>query len=99
MEAWHLYLVRCAGGALYTGISTDVERRFEQHRLGQGAKFLRGRGPLELVFREEVGRRGEALRTELRVKALPRESKLALIAGELLLEHLREPALEAPEPE
>ena len=99
MEAWHLYLVRCAGGALYTGITTDVERRFEQHQLGQGAKFLRGRGPLELVFRALVGARGDALRTELRVKALPRESKLALVAGELDLDDIREPTLEAPEPE
>ena len=99
MDTWHLYLVRCADGSLYTGISTDVERRFEQHELGQGAKFLRGRGPLELMFRTPVGARGEALRAELRVKALPKKSKLALIAGGLAIDDLLEPVLDGPDPD
>jgi len=82
---WHLYLVRCADGSLYTGIAKDVERRLAEHRENRGAKFLRGRGPLELVFRAGVGSRGEALRAELWVKALPRERKEALVAGALSL--------------
>lgn len=90
MQNWFLYLVRCADGSLYTGITTDVDRRFGQHELGQGAKFLRGRGPLELMFRAPVGLRGVALRAELVVKRLPRKSKLALIEGELALEELLE---------
>lgn len=81
MGSWHLYLVRRSDGALYTGIATDVERRLAEHAAGSGAKFLRGHGPLELVFREEVGSRGAALRAELRVKALPRAEKLALVDG------------------
>ena len=99
MDTWHLYLVRCADGSLYTGITTDVERRFDQHELGQGAKFLRGRGPLELMFRAPVGGRGEALRAELRVKALSKRAKLALIAGSLAFGDLLEPVLDGSEPE
>ncbi len=86
MEHWHLYLVRTSDGSLYTGITTDVERRFHQHEVGQGAKFLRGRGPLELVFRAPAGLRGDALRLEYRVKALSKKAKLALIAGGLSIE-------------
>jgi len=99
MDIWHLYLVRCADGSLYTGITTDVERRFEQHELGQGAKFLRGRGPLELVYQTLVGARGAALRAEHRVKALSKKSKRALVAGGLAIDDLLEPVLDGPEPE
>lgn len=79
---WSLYLVRTADDALYTGIATDVDRRFEEHREGVGAKYLRGRGPLELVFRREIGDRSLATRLELRVKALSRGRKQALVAGD-----------------
>lgn len=87
---WSLYLVRTADDALYTGIATDVDRRFEEHRDGVGAKYLRGRGPLELVFRREVGDRSLATRLELRVKALSRCRKDSLVAGEATLEELLE---------
>ena len=86
---WSLYLVRTADDALYTGIATDVDRRFEEHRDGVGAKYLRGRGPLELVFRQEVGDRSLATRLELRVKALSRSRKEALLAGQFELADLR----------
>jgi putative endonuclease len=84
-QTWHLYLIRCADGSLYTGISTDVERRLQQHRNGRGAKRLRGQGPLELVFSQAVGDRASAQRTEYRVKRLPRARKEALIAGQIPL--------------
>lgn len=87
---WSLYLVRTADDALYTGIATDVERRLEEHRSGVGAKFLRGRGPLELVFQREVGDRSLASRLELRVKGLSRNRKDALVGGEPILEALQE---------
>jgi putative endonuclease len=80
---WHLYLVRCAKGQLYAGVSTDVSRRFAEHRAGgpRAAKFLRGKGPLELVYVEAVGNQGDALRREMEVKKWSRQRKLALIAG------------------
>jgi len=82
---WFLYLIRCRGGSLYAGISTDVERRFAQHESGgpQAARYLRGKGPLELVYRVPAGTRSQATKLESRVKKLPREQKLRLIAGEL----------------
>lgn len=82
---WYLYLVRCHDGSLYTGISTDVERRFASHTRNQGARRLRGRGPLELVFSHAVGDRSLASRVEYRVKRLTRRDKERLVAGELPL--------------
>ncbi|MDH5454626.1 MAG: GIY-YIG nuclease family protein [Gammaproteobacteria bacterium] len=84
-----LYIVRCANGALYTGIATDVGKRFAEHESGpRGAKFLRGRGPLQLVFSEVVGDRARATRLEYRVKQLKRTQKLALIDGRTVLSEL-----------
>lgn len=82
---WHLYLVRCADGSLYTGISTDVQRRFDAHQNNRGARRLRGRGPLQLVFSQAVGDRGEAQRVEYQVKKLSRVQKERLIRGEAAL--------------
>lgn len=87
--AYSVYLVRCANGELYTGIASDVERRFREHAGGKrGARFLRGRGPLELVYQQTIGSRGSALRLEHRVKRLPRERKEALVAGRATLAEL-----------
>jgi putative endonuclease len=72
---WWLYLVRTGTGALYTGIALDVQVRFAAHVAGTGAKALRGRGPLQLVFSSRVGARGAALRLEARVKRLPKAAK------------------------
>ena len=77
MSIWHLYILRCADQTLYTGITTNVERRFAEHS-AQGpkcAKYLRGKTPLKLVYSETVGNRSEALKRELAVKALPKEEK------------------------
>lgn len=79
---WYLYILRCKDGTLYTGITTDVEKRFEAHRSGKGAKYTRGRAPLELVYREQCGTHSDALKRELAVKALTREQKQALIASD-----------------
>ena len=88
-SSWHLYLIRCRDGSLYTGVATDVARRFADHAAGRGAKYLRGRGPLELVMQIEVGDRGRALRLESRVKRLPRHMKERLLTGELELADLQ----------
>lgn len=76
---WYLYMLRCADGTLYTGITTDVEKRFQAHTQGRGAKYTRGRGPLNLVYREVCGTHSDALRREAAVKKLSRAEKEALI--------------------
>ena len=77
-EIWYLYILRCGDGSLYTGITTDVSRRLEAHRRGKGAKYTRGRGPLELVYQQLCGTHSDALRRELELKALSRTQKEAL---------------------
>ena len=77
---WYLYILRCKDDSLYTGITTDVDKRLEAHRAGKGAKYTRGRGPLELVYKEECADHSDALKRELEIKRLPREEKLKLIA-------------------
>ena len=74
-KTWYLYILRCGDGTLYTGITTDVEARLAQHRAGKGAKYTRGRGPLEAVYTEECGDLSAALKRELAVKAMSREEK------------------------
>ena len=72
-------MVRRADGALYTGIAIDVTRRLEEHRAGNGARALRGRGPLELVAEAVVGERSDALRVEHRIKRLTKSEKERLV--------------------
>ena len=79
MQKWSLYIVRCRHGSLYTGIATDVERRFAEHQTNKGAKYLRGRGPLKLVFKKQLGKRDLALKIERLVKKLPKLKKEKLI--------------------
>lgn len=79
MKKWYLYIVRCRNGSLYTGIATDVERRFAEHQENKGAKYLRGRGPLELVFKKQIGKRELALKIERLVKKLSRLKKEKLL--------------------
>ena len=78
-NTWYLYILRCKDETLYTGITTDVEKRFAAHQSGKGAKYTRGRSPLELVYRETCGTHSDALKRELEIKKLPREQKQALI--------------------
>lgn len=78
-KKWYLYVLRCGDGTLYTGITTDVLARFAQHQAGKGAKYTRGRGPLEVVYTEECEDHSAALKRELAVKALSREEKERMI--------------------
>ena len=71
-----LYLLECEGGVYYAGIALDVEQRFFQHVFGLGATFTRARPPLRVLAAREYLSKGDALRAELRLKALPRASKL-----------------------
>lgn len=76
---WYLYILRCRDDTLYTGITTDVEKRLEAHRSGKGAKYTRGRGPLELAYREACGTHSDALKREYQIKQLSRQEKQILI--------------------
>ena len=74
--AYSVYLVRCRDGSLYTGIATDVGRRLAEHETSpRGAKYLRGKGPLTLVYQREIGDRSAATKVELAIKQLPRQVK------------------------
>ena len=88
MPDWYLYVVRCHDGSLYTGISTDVARRFAQHqRAGSaGSNYLKGKGPLTLVFQKNLGSRGLALRVESKVKKLSKAKKEALVKNQKHIE-------------
>ena len=89
-SCWFLYLIRCRNGTLYAGISTDVARRFAEHEAGapKGARYLRGKAPLELVFQVVAGNRSSATKLEIWVKNLPRTIKEDLVAGRLDLHEL-----------
>lgn len=85
-SGWFVYLLRCGDGSLYTGISTDVARRFAEHCDGRrGAKALRGRQPLQIVFSEAVGDRSRAQRLEYRIKQMDKPAKEAIVSGRLAL--------------
>ena len=76
---WYVYILRCGDGTLYTGITDDIPRRLAAHRAGKGAKYTRGRGPLELVYQERVPDKPAALRREAAIKRLRRGEKERLI--------------------
>lgn len=78
---WYVYVLRCGDGTLYTGTTDDVARRLAAHRAGKGAKYTRGRGPLELLYTEQCPDRSAALRREYAIKQLSREEKLQLIGN------------------
>jgi putative endonuclease len=87
LDQWFIYIVRTNSGSLYTGISTDVERRFQEHQVGglKGAKSLKGKGPLSLEFSAQVGDRSQASKLEARVKKLSKADKEALVARQIEL--------------
>ena len=74
-----VYILRCADGSLYTGIAKDLETRLARHRAGRASRYTRTRLPVVLVWSQEVASWGAALREELRIKALPRSRKEALL--------------------
>ena len=78
---WHVYIIECSTGTLYTGITTDLDRRFSEHQ-EQGvkcAKYLRGKGPLKMVYQEKCADRSTALKREAGIKNLSRLAKVTLI--------------------
>ena len=79
--AWHLYLLECADGSVYTGIATDVAARFAQHANGTGARYTRSRKPVRILASFELADRASASRAEYWVKRLAPHDKRALAAG------------------
>ncbi len=77
----YVYVLRCGDGTLYTGYTTDVRRRVAEHAAGEGAKYTRGRTPVELVHVESFDSRPAAMRREHEIKQLDRSRKAALISG------------------
>ncbi|MGC1507718.1 GIY-YIG nuclease family protein [Ketobacter sp. MCCC 1A13808] len=79
-SCWYLYILRCADGSLYTGITTDLERRTREHNQGKaGAKYTKARRPVELVYSEVSENRSSASIREAAVKKMSRREKLALM--------------------
>ncbi len=79
MEYNYVYILRCGDGSLYTGWTNHLEERVAAHQAGRGAKYTRGRGPVELVYWECFSTREEAMRREYAIKRLSRADKLKLI--------------------
>ncbi len=73
---WFVYILECADGTLYTGITNNLDRRVKQHNEGKGAKYTRGRGPVALVKFVELLSKRDALKLEYKIKQLPKEEKL-----------------------
>jgi|GEM_PF-1064394 putative endonuclease len=90
MKNWFLYMIRCKHGRLYTGVTTDVERRFVEHTRNnkKGAKCLRGKAPLALVMKKKIGSKSMALKIESRVKRLSKIKKEMLVDGKIEMKEL-----------
>lgn len=80
-KEWVLYMLRCRDGSLYTGITNNLEKRLEAHRSGKGAKYTRGRGPLELVYTEKCEDHSAALKREVEIKSLVKAEKENVISS------------------
>lgn len=78
-NVWYVYILECEDGTLYTGVTTDIARRLEEHKNGEGAKYTRSRGAKRIVYTETCESRSSASRREAEIKKLPRSKKLALI--------------------
>ena len=82
-KRWHVYIVRCADGTLYTGVAMNVARRIAEHNgdRANGARYTRARRPVNLAYHEKAANRSAACKREHRIKQLNRREKLALIAA------------------
>ena len=81
MKTWSVYIIHCSDGSLYTGITTDVEKRYLQHTIQKGAKYFRGRKPEQLVYLEEKHNRSSASKREIEIKKFSRTKKIELISS------------------
>ena len=79
MTVWFVYMVRCTDGSLYTGITTNLERRIKQHNAGKGGAYTRSHGPVTLVWSEAAVSESAARKREAAIKRLTRAQKEALL--------------------
>lgn len=77
---WKVYMILCSDNSFYTGITTDIDRRFRQHAAGEGAKYFRGRQPVKVAFLEDGHSRSSASRREVQIKSMNRADKLLLVS-------------------
>ncbi len=92
MNTWYVYLIRCRNNSLYTGITTDVNRRFAEHQSNstKGAKYLKGKGPLALAWQVAIGDRNTALKAEKKIKKLSKAKKEMLVRGKISIREIME---------
>jgi putative endonuclease len=79
---WQVYIIICSDNSLYTGITTDVDRRLSQHKSGRGAKYFRGRQPVQLIYLESGHNLSTAIRKEASIKRMKRRNKCVLISSD-----------------
>ena len=87
---WHVYILECADGSLYTEIARDVQARIKRHNQARGARFTKGRGPVQLMYCESLADKASALRREIEIKQLSRRNKRRLINHRVVPSLLRE---------
>lgn len=80
-KPWHVYLVRCSDGSIYTGITDNVEARLKKHNSGKGAKYTAQRGPVSLLYSEMLEDQGSAMRREAQIKKWGKQQKENLVRG------------------
>ncbi|SOY58354.1 conserved hypothetical protein [Cupriavidus taiwanensis] len=90
--AWYLYLLECTGDSIYTGITTDVARRFAEHQSGKGAKYTRSRKPIRVLGQVRFATKSEALKAEIEIKRMSSAQKRSFCAGLRLAESERQAA-------
>ena len=78
-QIWYVYILQCADGTLYTGITNDIDRRLKAHNAGTASKYTRVRRPVAMVYQEEIDTKGNALRRELQIKSMSRQHKIDLL--------------------
>ena len=80
---WHVYIIQCSDGSLYTGVTTDVSRRVKAHNDKSGGLYTRTRTPVKLVYQEPAPNQSAALKRESQIKKWTKEKKFALISGNI----------------
>ena len=81
ISMWCVYILKCKGGSLYTGITCDIARRLEQHNQAKASKYTRAHLPVKLVYSEQCACKSKALKREAQIKKLQRKEKLSLVRG------------------
>jgi putative endonuclease len=82
---WHVYILKCGNGNLYTGITDNLERRFKEHASGKGGHFTKSFGAEKILYSEQCSDKSSALKREAQIKGWTRREKLALIKGKIKL--------------